>query len=770
MLFIINAEGTVQKTFPSQVYQGSNDASDIIVLAPIVQAAMADVGFMLPNGVWTTPYIMASNGPIELEGVSYNTWRTLLPYAITEYSGTVTAQFRFYTGAGADPQTAQVVATAATTFTVQAGAAIQLPGAPTDDVYDQILSEIARLTKIRYINLQNGEGLGSLMQLDTQNKAIGENSIALGYGTVAGVKGFLVSNIEKETNDGLSYYNEGTSIKITLDSVAGLELDDVISLRYYSDLDYLQYSGNIATITAITGNVITAIIAEGKRTSRLFQKVDSPADNQKSYLWVVAKPEIGGHLWFSAQHSEGHTTIAVGTGSHAEGAYTVANGQYAHAEGYDTYTEYCCHAEGRFTKALGESSHSEGYETEATGYSHAEGIRTKSLSSAAHAEGRDSTASGSSSHAEGDGTKATEDSAHAEGYATTASGEYSHSEGISTTASGQGSHAEGGFWYNEGTNVRHGTVASGTFAHAEGAGAQATGEGSHAEGRGVAKGKYSHSEGNSEANGNASHAEGTGVADGECAHAEGIAAKATGRGAHAEGDGCIAQTTSYDYTAPHAEGRRTQALSVGAHSGGSFTKAIGEESFVHGKNLVNYNNSAFLAGQYGSIKKDSGVLFAVANGDSYEADSKEEQNLGFKFFKDGHAELQSAGTTPQSVVRNADIDKVIASLESVSISVEISSLTWTSVGQVGPDETTHIGWAATLPELSISSNYKGYIWTIAQPTANAVIESGAVAAIGLEKSYTNKVCVSGSTITMMNATNPAEVYNSMHYLVILLLA
>lgn len=415
---------------------------------------------------------------------------------------------------------------------------------------------------------------------------------------VAGTKGFLISNIEKVTDDGLTYYNEKIEVKITLNSTEGLEVNDVISLRYYADVGYLQYSGNIATISSINEKVVTVVIAEGKKTSHLFQKVNNPTDKQKSYLWVINKPLIGDSTWFHSAHAEGILTKAIGNGAHAEGSETIASGQYAHAEGNETYAEYACHAEGKLTKATGEQSHAEGYMTEARG-GHAEGIQTKSLGRATHAEGESTVASGRTAHAEGIDSHAT--------------GDYSHAEGFITTASGEGAHSEGGYWYDEGEDVTTRTCASGKFSHAEGAGSQATEEGAHAEGRGVANGKNSHAEGFGIAGNTYSHAEGNGIAEaayahaegqdtkaqGTATHAEGINTIAEGRGSHAEGEGSHANSGSgWHDTAAHAEGIATKAYAKAAHTEGILTEAHKEAAHAEGIGTIANFNHQHVQGKY----------------------------------------------------------------------------------------------------------------------------------------------------------------------------
>lgn len=105
-------------------------------------------------------------------------------------------------------------------------------------------------------------------------------------------------------------------------------------------------------------------------------------------------------------HAEGYETQANENSSHAEGYLTEANGNYSHAEGRNTEAnEDASHAEGHYTEANGIGSHAEGLYTEAEGgQSHAEGGYTISSAMFSHSEGYKTKAQGRASHAGGEYT------------------------------------------------------------------------------------------------------------------------------------------------------------------------------------------------------------------------------------------------------------------------------------------------------------------------------------------------------------------------------
>jgi hypothetical protein len=627
MLFITQADGTVIKTFPSAVYQGSNDASDIIVLAPFAQGTEASCGFALPNGVWTDPYRMTSQDPIvELGGVAYNAWRISLPYAITEYSGAVTAQFSFYTGT-------QVVTTANTTFTVQAGAQVDLPNEPDPDVYKKILSnftiidqqidnldlknnqqsnelttaqneidalqsdkldKVTNITEraqvyVKYpngrqgmqdmsllegvpLNLENGEGANSIVQANAENDALGDYAVALGYGCVAGTKAFRILSATQGIGNAEGVYK--------LDSVEGIAAGMVCSIKGYESAK--QEKNWDAACTVMSVDAAQSTITLSPYIALYTQ------DGKENLLFVLTHPYIGTTRNGRYAHTNGARCQALAEGANAQGVECIAQGAWSTAKGKRTKANYCASAEGYNTYAE-------------TQYAHAEGESTKATGQSSHVEGCSSVAKGNFSHAEGHITEAIGGSAHAEGGYTKATGGYSHAEGGGTKAHGYCAHAEG-----------RDSVAGDPDVEIESA---------HAEGyKTRASGYYSHSEGT-----------GTTASD-SAAHAEGARTTASG-------------------VASHAEGSCTTASGKRSHSGGYNATASGENSFAHGYFVTAKRNNSAVFGAFNDPER--GAIFSVGNGDNSSA-----LKNAFDVFYDGHAEVQTEGTTDNSVVRRIDLNNM----------------------------------------------------------------------------------------------------------------
>lgn len=145
MIFFVANDGTIIKGMPSPVYQGAANSNTIYLIAPFASNTAVTVAFRLPNGVVTSPAAMtaqnALQGIVNAEtGQTYAGWTYDLPSGITELYGTVTVQFFFYSA-----EAGVITATSATSFEVGRGVPAVLPETPEDDVYENILSNLAAL-------------------------------------------------------------------------------------------------------------------------------------------------------------------------------------------------------------------------------------------------------------------------------------------------------------------------------------------------------------------------------------------------------------------------------------------------------------------------------------------------------------------------------------------------------------------------------------------------------------------------------------------------
>lgn len=205
MIFFVANDGTVIKSVPSPVYQGSANANNIYLIAPFAENMAATVAFRLSNGVWTERYDMVRLNQItgmvnEVTGKPYSGWSFTMPNTITEYYGTVTAQFFFYAA-----QAGVVTATSAVTFQVAQGVPEILPDEPSADVYAAILGNIASL------QTQLNNGAYAARAIYSWNSTFPYKANEITYYPDVGLFGAFVKS---KTNDNLNNPPYGTDGKL----------------------------------------------------------------------------------------------------------------------------------------------------------------------------------------------------------------------------------------------------------------------------------------------------------------------------------------------------------------------------------------------------------------------------------------------------------------------------------------------------------------------------------------------------------------------------
>ena len=155
MIFFFKSDGTLIKSAPETVYQGSAEAGKVYVVAPLNANMLVDVYYELPNGERWGAYLLENNGTVinneELPD-GWALWSTTLESAITQYAGTLKAQFGFYQSGTADK--VPLITSQGVTITIAKGVVRDLPSVPTADVYAQIVNAISSI-KQDIANLPN---------------------------------------------------------------------------------------------------------------------------------------------------------------------------------------------------------------------------------------------------------------------------------------------------------------------------------------------------------------------------------------------------------------------------------------------------------------------------------------------------------------------------------------------------------------------------------------------------------------------------------------
>ena len=140
MILYFDALGNITTLVPERVYQGSDKANTISIVAPFAISSGMDIRFTLPNGEIKGAYALV-NGQHFTDNL--NIWNYEIDAPITQYFGSVQFQIRVYNVAG------QIIATGSDIFIVEEGIPGELPPTPSDDVYQQILTNIQKLANLK---------------------------------------------------------------------------------------------------------------------------------------------------------------------------------------------------------------------------------------------------------------------------------------------------------------------------------------------------------------------------------------------------------------------------------------------------------------------------------------------------------------------------------------------------------------------------------------------------------------------------------------------
>ena len=142
MVIFLNLDGSAEKITPQRIYQGSNNVTEITVIAPYPPDTRLEIGFILPDGLyWNTP-----NGsryaPMGFVGQNAESrasaWNYVLPRSVTERQGEVCAAINARTD---DGNTTSYLCR----FVIEESVLPKPPSEPEPGVYDLLLRYLARL-------------------------------------------------------------------------------------------------------------------------------------------------------------------------------------------------------------------------------------------------------------------------------------------------------------------------------------------------------------------------------------------------------------------------------------------------------------------------------------------------------------------------------------------------------------------------------------------------------------------------------------------------
>lgn len=262
MIFFLKADGTLIKSAPDTVYQGSAEAGKIYVVAPLNAGMLVDVYYELPNGERWGAYLLENNGTVinneELPD-GWALWSTSLDSAITQYAGTLKAQFGFYQSGTVDK--VPLITSQAVTITIAKGVVRDLPSAPPDAAYVMIVNAISSI-KQDIANLPN-----EYLSNTNEDKIALKNNSAIEYsenstsGTIVKRDSNGKINVADGTEDlnavNVGQFNAALAGKVDASSVSSAAVKDTIAQR--TSTGQLKASDGVADDDLATVKQLNAV-------------------------------------------------------------------------------------------------------------------------------------------------------------------------------------------------------------------------------------------------------------------------------------------------------------------------------------------------------------------------------------------------------------------------------------------------------------------------------------------------------------------------------
>ena len=94
MVIVLNKDGTLTIVSPQTLTQGSNNTSDLILMAPgLSQFTSVSVSFMLPDKSLVNGGLMTPADTVTVDGILVNSYYFALTKAYTNLPGTLTVTF-----------------------------------------------------------------------------------------------------------------------------------------------------------------------------------------------------------------------------------------------------------------------------------------------------------------------------------------------------------------------------------------------------------------------------------------------------------------------------------------------------------------------------------------------------------------------------------------------------------------------------------------------------------------------------------------------------
>ena len=265
MIIFLDSQGSLVNKQYSPIYQGSNMANEIVVVAPIPKATQVLAYFTLPNKNVTKPRLVKAEtsiiDKITLEDKEYGIWSLKLDRAVTSYYGKASVQF-YFVGAS-ETLTSENVA-----FDILEGIAPikpeELDDKTTLEQILELLSHIYNVNDTLEIKVEEAENKVNILENKVENKqdklTAGANIIikdnvisAIGGGSGGeGSSGPIDTELDKESFNAVANSPVATAIEEINQDLKGIE-DRVV------DLEENGSASNIVVDTEVNADSDNAI-------------------------------------------------------------------------------------------------------------------------------------------------------------------------------------------------------------------------------------------------------------------------------------------------------------------------------------------------------------------------------------------------------------------------------------------------------------------------------------------------------------------------------
>ena len=356
MVFIFDAKGNLCNSIPENVYEGSNEANTIVVVAPWTSGTQVYMSYQLPNSLYSEPVLMTSFDtamfPADFKA---NAWSIDIDDVITQSSGRVNFQF-FAVTAGKILPSASIVA---------GGSAI----------IEATVNATIFATKVQYGGQYVFAYNGEVWRLDGNAVNLSDYGITLTSGVPQSDSTLTVTykagSVKRQATAIVSVpINKGNEI-ILPETPSQTIYDQILAALadIQNDIDngWFESHAILPWDSGFTYKQGDIVFHNGLlfRLRAATNRGTEPTDYEsQTSTWVcvgVGKRSsqtgnLGGEIFNSYS-----SNVASGDYSHAEGMNAQAGGAASHAEGLNTITsgDYS-HAEGNFCIAIGNCSHAGG--------------------------------------------------------------------------------------------------------------------------------------------------------------------------------------------------------------------------------------------------------------------------------------------------------------------------------------------------------------------------------------------------------------------------